>query len=97
MFSELGLEDAVKKAILLYNRTRSPESFVKLVFVSPALVRVEFSGTFCYSCGVLGYLEDFAGTVKVLSGKFELKPGKTREISPRSFEADYSVKVKGDS
>jgi hypothetical protein len=94
MQSESDLEAALRRTIMLYNRLRTPEINAKLVFFSPALVRVSFTGWFCYGCGVLDYAEGFAEQFKILSGKAELKVSKTREINPRTFEADYTVKTK---
>jgi hypothetical protein len=92
--SQLELEELVRKAILLYNRVRSPEVTTKLVYVSTATLTVSFSGGFCYGCGVLDYIEGFASQFKVLTDKAELKMGKTRQINPRTFEADFVVRTK---
>jgi hypothetical protein len=92
--SQPELEELARKAILLYNRLRSPEVTAKLVFLSPVMLTVSFSGSFCYGCGVLDYVEGFAQQFKALSGRVELKLGKTRQINPRNFEADYTVKTK---
>ena len=92
--SQPELEELARKAILLYNRLRSPEITVKPVFISPVSITVSFSGGFCYGCGILDYVEGFAQQFKALSGKVELKVGKTRQITPRNFEADYIVKTK---
>ena len=94
MLSQAELEDYIRKAILLYNRFHSPEAIAKLVLVTPDVVTVSFSGSFCYSCGVMNYLEDFIHDLKILTDKVELKIGKTRQINPRSFEADYRVKLR---
>ena len=88
------MEELVRKAVLLYNRLRSPEITVKPVFVSPVMLTVSFSGGFCYGCGILDYVEGFAQQFKALTDKVELKVGKTRQITPRNFEADYTVKAK---
>ena len=92
MLAQLELEQLVRKTVALYNRFRSPEAFAKVVFVSPDLVTVSFSGSFCYSCGVLDYIEDFVHEFKILTSKAELKVDRSRQTSPRSFEADYKVK-----
>ena len=94
MLSESDLEGLVRKVILIFNRTRSPEVTAKSVFVSPASITVSFSGGFCYGCGVMDYVEGFAQQFKALSGKAELKIGKTKQINPRNFEADYIIKIK---
>ena len=88
------LEELARKVILLYNRVKSPEVTVKLMFVSSEMLTVSFSGGFCYGCGVMDYVEGFAQQFKALSGKAELKIGKTKQINPRNFEADYIIKIK---
>jgi hypothetical protein len=88
------LEQLVRKTIFLYNRYRSPETVAKLVQVSPASVTISFSGSFCYSCGVLDYIEDFVHEFKILTDKAELKIDKTRQTSEHSFEADYRVRAR---
>ena len=88
----MELEELIRKTVLLYNRYRSPEAVAKIVFVTPENVTIAFTGSFCYSCGVMDYLEDFVHEFKMLTDKVELKVVKTREINPRSFEADYRVK-----
>ncbi len=94
MLPQSELEKLAQKTILFYNRVRSPEVTAKLVSVSPTTLTVSFSGGFCYSCGVLDYVEGFAHQFKVLTDKAELKVGKTRQITPRNFEADYTIKTK---
>ena len=92
MLSQMELEELIRRTVLLYNRYRSPEAVAKIVLVTPENVTIAFTGSFCYSCGVMDYLEDFVYEFKMLTDKAELKVGKTREINPRSFEADYRVK-----
>ena len=94
MQSDSDLEALVQKTIALYNRTRSPQVTAKLVALTPLQLVVEFTGGFCYGCGVFEYVEGFVQQFKMLTGKFELKTGKTRQVTPRSFEADFSVKTK---
>ena len=92
MLSQLELEELVRKTIVLYNRFRSPEATAKLISVTPENVTIAFSGSFCYSCGVLDYIEDFIHEFKILTDKVGLKIGKTRQTSPRSFEVDYKIR-----
>ena len=95
-FSQSELEELVRKALALFNRVRSPEVTAKIIFVSPAIITISFSGGFCYGCGVFDIVEGFAHQFKAFSDKAELKMGKTRQINPRTFEADYSLKVKSN-
>ncbi len=92
LLSQLELEELVRRTVALYNRLRSPEAFAKIVSVSPEEVTISFSGSFCYSCGVLDYIEDFVHEFKILTGRAELKVERSRQTSPRCFEADYKVK-----
>jgi hypothetical protein len=94
LLSQVELEELIRKTVTLYNRFRSPEAVAKIVIVTPENVTIAFTGSFCYSCGVIDYLEDFVHEFKMLTDKAELKIGKTREINPRSFEADYRVKYR---
>jgi hypothetical protein len=90
--SQTELEQLVQKTVLIFNRVRSPEVTVKTVLITPVSVTVSFSGGFCYGCGVMDYVEGFAGQFKTISSTVELKVAKTREINPRVFEADYAIK-----
>jgi hypothetical protein len=92
LLSEAELQDLVGKVVTLYNRFHSPESTAKIVRVALDSVTIAFSGSFCYSCGVMDFLEDFASKFKILTDKAELKIDRTRQINPRTFEADYKVK-----
>jgi len=92
VLSQAELEEIVRKTVILYNRFRSPEATAKVVNVTPENVTISFSGSFCYSCGVVDFLEDFAHEFKMLTGKAELKIDRTRQINPRTFDADYKVK-----
>jgi hypothetical protein len=92
MLSQAELEEVVRKTVLLYNRYKSPEATAKVVSIAPEKVTIAFSGSFCYSCGVLDFLEDFVHDFRMLTDKAELKIDKTRQVNPRTFEADYRVK-----
>ena len=95
MLPQPEAQEIAKKAVLLYNRVKSSEVTTKLVFASPATLTVSFSGGLCYGWGVLDIVEGFAHQFKALTNnKAELKVGMTRQINPRTFEADYVVKPK---
>ena len=91
MFSLPEIEETVRKAVARYNRFRSPEAVAKLVRISPETITIAFSGTFCSSCSVLGYIEGFIHDFKTLNSKVELKIDKTRQTGTRGLEVDYKV------
>jgi hypothetical protein len=92
--SQLELEDLFRRAVSLYNKYRSPEATAKLVSLSPKNVIIAFSGAFCYSCGVLDYIEDFIYEFKTLTDKVKLKIGKKRQTSSGTFMVDYKIKFR---
>lgn len=91
--SQSELEELIRKATALYNRVRGPEVTAKIVFVSTVMITISFSGSFCYGCGILDIVEGFTHQFKALTDKAELKMGKTRQITPRIFEADFAIKT----
>jgi hypothetical protein len=95
LISQSELEAVVRKTVLLYNRLRSPMAVGKIIQVSPEIVVVSFSGSFCYECGdVQKYIEDFAKDFKVFIDYVELAAGKARETTPHSVEVSYLVKAR---
>ncbi|MEM0361461.1 MAG: hypothetical protein QXY36_02185 [Sulfolobales archaeon] len=55
----------VEKAIEMYNRLRGVESQARLIELrKDGTLVVEFSGTFCMSCGVVDWVEDLAYVIK---------------------------------
>ncbi len=89
----MELEEAVKKAVLLHNRMKSPQAVAKSIHVSPEMVIIAFSGPFCYECGdVQKYVDDFAKDFKIFIDYVQLVAGKARETSPHNFEVAYTVK-----
>jgi hypothetical protein len=90
--AQTDLSVAIQKTISLFNRLRSPEVNVKAVVILPETVTIAFSGSFCYECGsVAVYIEEFISNFKVFNTNLILKAGKTRQISPRSFETTFYV------
>ncbi len=93
--SETELEALVKRAILIYNRTHSPNATAKLVSLAPPFLVIQFSGGFCTGCGTLDITDAFAEQVKMLgSGKIELKHGKTTQTNPHAIQTTYTLKAK---
>lgn len=93
--SQVDIEAALRKTVLLYNRMNSPQAVVKTVQVSPDIVIVSFSGPFCIECGdVQKYVDGFARDFKIFIDYAELVSGKTRETTPHSVEVSYLVKAR---
>lgn len=48
----------VAESIEDFNRHRKPEAVAKLISADDEIIKVEFSGSFCQSCGFYDYFDD---------------------------------------
>lgn len=78
-------KEMVLKAIMEYNRFRSPEASAKLVKIAKNELILDFEGSFCRTCGVYDYLEDFI---------YELQRCADVEMEILSFENYGAEKVR---
>ena len=93
--SDSGLEALVKRTIALYNRTHSPNATAKLTTLTPPLLVIQFSGSFCTGCGTFDITDTFANQLKTLGGgKVELKHDKTTQTNPHTIQTTYVIKTK---
>ncbi len=51
-------KEKIKRVIEEYNRYRGAESRAKLLSLSRDSFEVEFTGSFCYTCGFYDYFDD---------------------------------------
>ncbi len=87
------VESAIRKTSQLFNRLRSPQALTKIIYVSPDIVTVEFSGSLCYECGdVEKYIEDFKRDFKVFVDYIQLEAGNAKETAPHGFQVNFFVK-----
>ncbi|MET1101482.1 MAG: hypothetical protein ABWW69_03250 [Pyrodictiaceae archaeon] len=66
------LVELLKKAIDHYNRYKAPEARAILLEARDGLVRVLFKGSFCWTCGINDWVEDFKYVLEDLGAKAEL-------------------------
>jgi hypothetical protein len=91
------LEVSIRKTVTLYNRMKSPEAITKVVKITPSVVTIEFTGSFCYNCGgILNYIEEFARDFRVFANSFQLEVGQTKQLNPRAFQVDYFIRIRKD-
>lgn len=60
--------EKVAEAIAEFNKYRVPEIEAKLISLGEESFEIEFTGTFCDTCGFYDYFDDF----KILLEEFEL-------------------------
>ncbi|NIP40038.1 MAG: hypothetical protein GTN39_00810 [Candidatus Aenigmarchaeota archaeon] len=49
----------IEKSVEEFNKYRSPEAKAKLISVGKESLEIEFTGSFCETCGFYDYFEDF--------------------------------------
>ncbi|MBS7606375.1 MAG: hypothetical protein QW502_00235 [Candidatus Bathyarchaeia archaeon] len=67
-----GLKEIIEDAIEEYNRYRSPEVEARLLSLSNGEIKIEFGGSFCYTCGFYDYFEDYRVILKEMELKAEI-------------------------
>jgi len=80
------------RTIEVYNRYRIPEANAKLLKLGKDGFTIEFEGSFCQSCGVQDYFEDFVYELESLTSGVEVEIGENEQTSPQSFKVQYIVK-----
>jgi len=86
------LAKLVLRAVEVYNRYRSPEATAKLLKLEEDGFTIEFEGSFCQSCGVQDYFEDFVYELEGLNSNVEAEIREIEQTSPQSFMVRYMVK-----
>ncbi|ADV65133.1 hypothetical protein [Desulfurococcus mucosus] len=69
-----SFRNIVFSALETYNKTRSPEAVARITWVDDEkmLVKVEFEGAFCLSCGVRDWVEDYMYILRSMGHYAEL-------------------------
>ena len=86
------LKDLVLRTIQVYNRYRSPETTAKLVTVKKGGFILDFEGSFCATCGVRDYFEDFIYEMETINNTFKLELAETKPTGPQNFRVQYRIK-----
>ena len=86
------LKDLLLRTIQVYNRYRSPETTAKLVSIENDGFILDFEGSFCTSCGVRDYFEDFIYELETINKSFKLELAETKSTGPQSFRVHYKIK-----
>jgi hypothetical protein len=86
-----SFRNAVSRAIEAYNHYRSPEATAKIVKIEKDKLIIDFEGSFCKTCGVYDYLEDFIYELQaVINAKMKIL--KFESIEPEKIRVEYAVK-----
>ncbi|MCC6034431.1 MAG: hypothetical protein LM567_02900 [Desulfurococcaceae archaeon] len=83
--SKCKFREDLDKAIELYNRLHGVEAQAKIIDVNGEKVIIEFTGTFCHTCGVRDWLEDLAYLLVSMGYNAKL----VEYIEPKGEEFQY--------
>ncbi|MGW8289300.1 MAG: hypothetical protein ACWGNP_03415, partial [Candidatus Bathyarchaeia archaeon] len=83
------LVELVSRAITFYNKYRSPEATAKLVGAEKDSFIIEFRGSFCKSCGITEYFEDFIYDFEDITGSLRAEIKAFEPVVPQSFRVQY--------
>ncbi|MEM2911770.1 MAG: hypothetical protein QXM52_04410 [Candidatus Bathyarchaeia archaeon] len=86
-----SLKDAVVEAINEYNKYRSPEAKAKLIKIGEKGLVLDFEGTFCKTCGVYDYLEDFIYELQKFAD-VNMRIVSFKEYKPETIRVKYALK-----
>ncbi len=87
-----GLSKLVLRTVEVYNRYRSPEATAKLLKLKKNGFIVQFEGSFCQSCGVQDFFEDFIYELEGLNSVVEVRIGRVEQTGPQSFQVEFVVR-----
>jgi hypothetical protein len=100
LMNQMGSETLrilVLKTIEVYNRYRCPEVKAKLVEMKNNGFVIDFEGTFCQSCGVKDYFDDFSAELEDISKTECFHVVESDPTGPQSFRVTYQLKDKQSS
>ena len=86
----LSFKDFVLKAIEEYNKYRSPEAKARLVKISRKEIVLDIEGSFCKTCGVYDYFEDFIYELQKLID-LKIKIASYKEHGPETIRVKYTA------
>lgn len=58
MKENIFMKEIIEEAIEEYNKYRVPEAKAKLISFDKEVLKIEFKGSFCYSCGFYDFFDD---------------------------------------
>jgi len=90
--SGTNLKNAVLRVIEIYNMYRSPEVTAKLVAVEKNGFVIDFEGSFCNSCGIRDYFEDFIYELETINKQFKAELTETKPTGSQSYRVQYRIK-----
>ncbi len=83
------ISDVAHRAANLYNRYRSPEARAEVVEARGDTIIVRFKGSFCRTCGIRDWVEDYVYVLEDMGFDAEL----VEYIEPDNPDEEYRIGV----
>lgn len=87
-YSNIFLEKIVERAVKKYNRYREPEAKAHVLEIRDDKIIVKFTGSFCNTCGIRDWVEDF----KYILEEYGIKNQLIEYIEPEDNN-DYRIGI----
>ncbi len=84
------MQSHINEVIEEFNKYRGSEIQAELISADNNMITIKFSGSFCYTCGLIDYFEDFQILLEDIT-KLKFKIESYRQLDVDSYIVDYSV------
>ncbi len=83
------MQYAINEVIEEFNKYRGSEIQAELISVDNNMITIKFSGSFCYTCGLLDYFEDFQILLENYT-KLKFKIENYKQVDVAAYIVEYS-------
>jgi len=84
------IEKIARETAERYNRYRSPEAIINVLSVENSVIEVVLSGSFCRSCGVYDWIEDYKYELIDLTGR-QVDIIEVEQIDDESYKVKFRI------
>ena len=85
------MSKTIEEAVEAYNRFRSPEATASIVRMEGSELVIDFQGSFCATCGVYDWLDDFIFEIQNIEF-FDLKINRIVHLGLDKIRVQYTLR-----
>ncbi|MCS7386695.1 MAG: hypothetical protein NDF55_08200 [archaeon GB-1867-005] len=89
--SKYEIERMAREAAERYNKYRAPEAMIKLLSVKDNAIEALISGSFCRSCGLYDWIEDYKYELMDMIGT-QIEIVYIEQVNEESFKVKFKIK-----
>lgn len=88
--SKEKMKTEINKTIENYNKYRNPEAVAKFISSRGKIFTIKFSGSFCETCGINDYFDDF--TIELEDNKIKAETSEIKKINRENYLVNFKIK-----